>query len=223
MDLESLLSSIRTHTELSDAGIDKIAQFHRVLSAENKIQNLTRLISPEDFVFGHLEDCIALSSVLPQRERCVDLGSGCGVPGLLTAIIKPDNEWILVESEKRKAEFLSRAAADLKMSNVSVLSQRFEDISYPKEGFIIVSRAVGSITKHIALISRCSTWNELILIKGPKWADELSDAKRVHKNLTATVTTQFKTNDLLRLKTSYEKSRETTIIKILNVPRGTIR
>ena len=55
----------------------------------------------------------------------VDVGSGNGSPGLVLAANLPDREVTLLDSSKRKAAFLERAAADF--PNVTVVRGRAEE------------------------------------------------------------------------------------------------
>ncbi len=152
----------------------RVVSFYQLLANENQKQNLTRLISPEDFRNGHLVDVLELLKSQMLEYPAVDLGSGCGVPGLLAAVVEP-REWVLVESEKRKAEFLERATQELNLKPfVTVRAERLESYLKAQSTNAIVARAVGSVEKIYAWIIKCSTWNNLILFKGPGWDEEWS-------------------------------------------------
>lgn len=58
--------------------------------------------------------------------RLADLGAGAGFPGLVLALALPGTEVVLVESVRRKAAFMRRAAADLSLPNVTVETGRAE-------------------------------------------------------------------------------------------------
>jgi 16S rRNA (guanine527-N7)-methyltransferase len=157
---------------LEKAQISSVLAFYELLSKENEVQNLTRLIGPSDFIEGHLLDTLELIRSGLVDFPAMDLGSGGGVPGLLAAVIRPDH-WVLVESEKRKAEFLARAVSTLKLEErVSVAGIRAED--YLKQSAVesIVARAVGPVDRIYGWIRKCSTWNTLVLLKGPSWEEE---------------------------------------------------
>jgi len=156
-----------------DAGkIDRVVRFREILLDENTRQNLTRLTTPEQFLEGHVLDCLELAK-LGRLGKLMDLGSGGGVPGLLCAVMDNPNHWILTESEGKKAEFLKAATEQLELgSRVGVFAGRAEE--YLKLGSVdgIVARAVGPVGRIYRWIQGCSTWNKLILLKGPGWEDE---------------------------------------------------
>ncbi len=171
----SLTDSQRMQTllfDLPDEERGRVVHFYELLAAENLKQNLTRLISPEDFKSGHLVDVLELLKTGWIDYPVVDLGSGCGVPGLLAAVIAP-GDWTLVESEKRKADFLQRAVDELSLhAQVQVRAERLEGYLKNHTTHSIVARAVGTVEKIYSWISKCSTWNTLILLKGPSWDEE---------------------------------------------------
>jgi 16S rRNA (guanine527-N7)-methyltransferase len=99
--------------DLSPLRRDSVLAFYSALLRENEIQNLTRLTAPQDFLEGHLLDARALLESGLVSFPAMDLGSGCGVPGLLAAVLTDQGKWVLAESEGRKAEFLE-GAPDIK-------------------------------------------------------------------------------------------------------------
>jgi 16S rRNA (guanine527-N7)-methyltransferase len=64
---------------------------------------------------------------LATARRVADLGSGAGFPGLAIAAARPDAKVELVESQRRKCEFLSRACAAAELQNVTVVCARAEE------------------------------------------------------------------------------------------------
>ena len=171
-DFERILSN--SWNELDGEARDRVVRFRDLILEENKKQNLTRLISPDEFYSGHIMDVRALLSRTSLEFPALDLGSGAGVPGLLAAIVKKDS-WVLAESEKRKAEFLATAAEKLGLRWVTVYAGRGEEFLTNNSVQSVVCRAIGKVEKIYKLIRKCSTWNKLVLLKGPKWDEEWAE------------------------------------------------
>jgi 16S rRNA (guanine527-N7)-methyltransferase len=92
-------------------------------------QNLTATTGTWDAVDRHLADSLA-GLTLPALlgpARVVDIGSGAGFPGLALAIAAPQLDVTLIESERRKVQWLERASADL--TNVRPMHGRSEEVA----------------------------------------------------------------------------------------------
>lgn len=149
----------------------QIETFRKLMLAENELQNLTRQTSDEQFFWGHVWDVAQLLRTGWVSGHLVDLGSGGGVPGLLAAALSPE-KWTLVDSEQRKAAFLSATADKMELANVEAVGERVENVLPKLKVDAVVARAVGPVSRIWAWIGKCSTWNTLILFKGPSWDEE---------------------------------------------------
>ena len=79
-----------------------------------------------------LEDALRALRVLDAYVgRVVDVGSGGGSPGIPLAAYRPEREFVLLEAERRKCEFLERMTHEL--GNVTVVWGRAEE--QPPDGF----------------------------------------------------------------------------------------
>jgi 16S rRNA (guanine(527)-N(7))-methyltransferase RsmG len=156
------------------------SQFGEILYRENKEQNLTRILGAEEFVEGHLVDVIELLSLPTIGNRVLDIGSGSGVPGLLSAALsqKQERVWFLTESEGKKAEYLEKARQEMGLDRVSVFARRAEEVINLAKPDTVIARAVGTVDKLAGWIWNCSTWNNLILFKSRGWEKEWTDAQQ---------------------------------------------
>jgi 16S rRNA (guanine(527)-N(7))-methyltransferase RsmG len=169
-ELQNLLAA--NWPELGAERAEKVLAFYELVLEENKVQNLTRLVTPSDFYYGHIVDVKELLSSSILTFPAMDLGSGCGVPGLLAAVIRED-QWVLADSEGRKADFLRRAVTNLGVDGrVRVFSGRAEEYLRINSVDTVVARAVGTAERIFSWIGICSTWNKLVLLKGPGWEEE---------------------------------------------------
>jgi 16S rRNA (guanine527-N7)-methyltransferase len=80
-------------------------------------------------VDDHLADSLVALELDDVRAATTiaDLGSGAGLPGLPLAIALPDADVQLVESARRKCEFLERIAGECDLENVAVVHARIEE------------------------------------------------------------------------------------------------
>jgi 16S rRNA (guanine527-N7)-methyltransferase len=77
----------------------------------------------------HVADSLAALALdsLPRAGTIADLGSGAGFPGLALAVALPGAQVALVESQRRKCEFLERALAVASVGNARVVCARAEE------------------------------------------------------------------------------------------------
>jgi 16S rRNA (guanine527-N7)-methyltransferase len=85
---------------------------------------LTSVRDPVEARRVHVEDALAAADLLGAGP-VVDVGSGGGSPGIPLAAARPDREFHLLESTRKKCSFLRDAAADF--PNVEVVCARAED------------------------------------------------------------------------------------------------
>lgn len=85
---------------------------------------LTSVRDPAEARRVHVEDALAAADLLGAGP-VVDVGSGGGSPGIPLAAARPELEFHLLESARKKCSFLREVAADL--PNVEVLCARAED------------------------------------------------------------------------------------------------
>jgi 16S rRNA (guanine527-N7)-methyltransferase len=200
--------------EISESVRIKILDFYDILVRENESQNLTRLIEPSDFYHGHLVDVLELIKTGWMKFPVLDLGSGGGVPGLLAGVVG-GGAWILSDSESRKAEYLQKAVTSLGLDKqIQVDSHRAEEYLREHSVESIVARAVGPVERIYSWIRNCSTWNTLILFKGPGWSEEWNrfQSGKYKKELAVHATHQY---------TVGPEKKSRIIVLITRVPRGT--
>ena len=78
-------------------------------------------------VDAHVAHAAPLVPVLPSGGPIVDLGAGGGVPGLVLALARPDTRWVLVEAQRRRADWLTEAVCALALGGrAEVRNERAE-------------------------------------------------------------------------------------------------
>ncbi len=110
----------------------QLSQFDAVLQVlESDEHAPTTVRDAEGAARAHLADSlVALDLGVVSGSRIIaDIGSGAGFPGLAIAIALPGVEVSLVESQRRKCEFLERMCAAAQVENARVVCTRVEDWS----------------------------------------------------------------------------------------------
>ncbi len=103
----------------------------------------------------------------------MDLGSGAGFPGLVIAAMRPDFEVVLVESRRKRIDWLGSMAASLGLGRCSVAGTRLEVLE-SRKARVISARAFAPLDKLLRLSARFSTDDTIWLLpKGRSAALEL--------------------------------------------------
>lgn len=114
----------------------------------------------------HVANC-ALVAPLLRGGRVGDVGSGAGLPGLVLAIARPDCHLVLIEPMERRVEWLRFEAAELGLSNVTVVRARAEDAQSDIPLDQVTARAVTALSKLIPVTAPLlRRGGEMIFLKG---------------------------------------------------------
>ena len=150
-------------------------RFVDLLIAESTQQNLIASSTIPTMWVRHIADSAQLLS-LDRRDGdglWIDLGSGAGLPGLVVAILSP-RPMLLVESRKRRCDFLRSVADDIGLSHVEVVEAPLERIEM-RSAATISARAFAPLDKLLDLSARFSTEStRWLLPKGRNAVKELA-------------------------------------------------
>lgn len=114
---------------------ERMARFLDALLAENERLNLTAIRTIDEAWPLHIADSLALLPLIDESGAgsIVDLGSGCGVPGIPLAIARGTARVTLVDATRKKVDALSRIAAALNLPNVATVWGRAEELAHQPE------------------------------------------------------------------------------------------
>lgn len=136
----------RLKLEISAAQQQQLMAYLLLLHKWNQAYNLTAIRNLDEMVIKHLLDSLA---VLPsiQGTRCLDVGTGAGLPGLVLALLNPAQHWVLLDSNHKKTRFLQQVVIEFALTNVEVVCSRVE-LFKPAQPFdVIISRAYSELHK----------------------------------------------------------------------------
>ena len=172
----------------------QLAQFihlQEFLKEWNKKSNLTRLIDGDDFWTAQVCDSLLpLHDELQHPEnshKYIDIGSGCGFPGIAIAIAMPNSNITLLDSVSKKTTFLREVSREIGLdARITVVTERAEtagkDPVFRNNFDYAIARAVASANVVAEyLVPFLNSTGQALILKG-NWSRE--EHQKLKKALT---------------------------------------
>lgn len=164
---------------------DMRGQLELYEAALRKWQKSINLVSPstlQEARMRHFDDSVQLARYIPKTCKTLyDIGSGAGFPGMVLAILRPDIDVSLVESDTKKCSFLRHVSRETNVK-VNVINERIEAVFTSDLAIdVVTARALASLED---LFSYCLPLLEanqdlkMIFMKGMQAADEIQHAQQ---------------------------------------------
>ncbi len=150
----------------------------------NNRTNLTRLNDGDDYWVSQVFDSIWSFKAFPNinfnEKKFLDIGSGCGFPGLAYAIIHPNSEIYLIDSSKKKTDALKNLVKTINFQNkINVINDRIENLAHQssmRNSFdIAAARAVSNPSTVSEYILPMLKKEGLGILYRGKWNDQESE------------------------------------------------
>ena len=88
----------------------RLCQLLDELERWNRSFNLTAITHRAQMVTHHLLDSLSIAPFL-HGQRVIDIGTGAGFPGLPLAIVQPERQFTLLDSNGKKVRFVAHRGA----------------------------------------------------------------------------------------------------------------
>ena len=145
-----------------------INQFLEKALIYNQNHNLFKRSTKEELERDVVES-MSINSHISNKTKILDLGSGAGFPGIITAITNPTCKIHLLEKNKKKAYFLKKTILELELKNAFVINKKIEEKNDIGLFGLITARAFSSTNNILKLTKNNSDIKtKYILLKGTK-------------------------------------------------------
>ena len=143
--------------KFSDDQVQLLTIHAKELMIWNKKINLTAIKQPLKIAEKHFIDSLAAASFVKNKNSIIDLGSGGGFPGIPLKIMNPLLNVVLIDSSRKKINFLKHVIRLLCLQGIYAIHSRAQDLHEKdlyKTGFdAVISRAFTELSNFVELAS----------------------------------------------------------------------
>lgn len=169
----------------------EFSAFQEFLLSENNKYNLTAITDEKQILYKHFLDSLTGEKYFPKGAEVCEVGSGAGFPSIPLKIARRDLRFTLIESVKKKCEFLKQAVERLNLNEMRVECLRAEEagrIAEYRETFdVCCARAVARLnTLSEYCLPLVKRGGRMIAYKGEA-EKEVEEAKRAIALLGGTI------------------------------------
>jgi 16S rRNA (guanine527-N7)-methyltransferase len=165
--------------------LDRYAQHARLVLTGNQRMNLTAIVTPREVAAKHYLDSWRATRLLPLIGRTVlDRGTGAGFPGMPVALAEPQTKIVLLDSTKKRIDFVNETLTELGMKAATATWERAEDHLARNRYDMVLVRAVSSVRENVRLLRKVKhSHKDLLMLKGASWSREVRAAEREAERL----------------------------------------
>ncbi|MDH5722911.1 MAG: 16S rRNA (guanine(527)-N(7))-methyltransferase RsmG [Alphaproteobacteria bacterium] len=181
------MSGIERIIEIANVSDLQKSQLETYYALLLKWQKAINLVSPKSLPESwerHFLDSAQITQYVPETAKIyADLGCGAGFPGLVIAILRPELQVYLIESDERKGQFMRSVIRETGITNAQVITQRIEDYVSNGDSIpdFVSARALASLDKLCGFVLPWAEKNPqmtALFMKGENAIAEIEDAKK---------------------------------------------
>ncbi len=170
--------SRETAERVFGAALGGAESFAQLLATDGVVRGVIGPRETDRLWSRHLVNSAAVVTLFATAGDIVDIGSGAGLPGIVIALLRPEQRVRLVEPLARRTDFLTIAVARLGLSNVDVVRGRAEEQHGRWTAPTVTARAVAPLERLAGwCLPLVNPGGVLLAIKGRQASTELSAAE----------------------------------------------
>ena len=165
--------------------LDAYAKHAHMVLEGNRTMNLTAIVEPREVAAKHYLDSWRATRLIPLMGRSLlDLGTGAGFPGIPVALAEDMAKVHLVDSTRKRIDFVQSCIDALEIKNASAEWIRAEEYLARNEVDIVLVRAVSSVRENARLLRKVRhSHKDLVMLRGPSWSREARAGEREAERL----------------------------------------
>ena len=158
--------------------IDALKKYIDMILEWMPVKRLVGSGKKDDILWLHVMDSFYAVEYIDREDKVLDVGSGSGFPGIPIQIAKPNSFLTLVESSRKKANFLREVKRNIGFENMEVFEGRIEQFNMDRKFMSVISRAVMEPKKWISVAENfIDEKGKIFVMLGKEWnEDEIEQA-----------------------------------------------
>ena len=220
MNINLVEESKKIGVILNDDMVTNFMQYKTLLKEWNEKINLTAIVDDNEILVKHFIDSLTIERYIEKDAKVIDVGTGAGFPGVPLKIARKDISVTLLDSLRKRLDFLKAVIEKLNLNEIESIHGRAEEYGnnkiYREKYDVVVSRAVANLS---VLCEYCLPFLKVggtfICMKGSN-IDEIDSAKNAVKKLGGEI---IQIDKICLPSTEIERNI-ILIKKIKNTPNG---
>ena len=139
MNKEEFINNLKElNIEITDKKLNQLDLYYQILKEENNKYNLTAITEEKQVYLKHFFDSLTITKIIKLNSQSLcDIGTGAGFPGIVLKIIYPDLSVTLLESNKKKCNFLNIIKEKLNLTKLTIINKEQKTIPKNIEKYTI--------------------------------------------------------------------------------------
>ena len=171
-ELQRGISSLSLHC--NEEMLSSLLGYIDLLKKWNSAYNLLGSNELPLLVSRHILDSLSVAPYM-EGNLIADIGAGAGLPGIPLAILNPEKQFVLIDSNGKKTRFMFQAKTQLGLNNITIENCRVEHYQSIQQIDMVMCRAFSTLADALTMLQPIfSDECKLLAMKGHYPEDEIA-------------------------------------------------